>query len=118
MWLQDNTLTGEIPVALSELHGLEYLYLQGNEFKGCIPKALADKSGLRLRTDDDLEACTARAVDELPLPEGPCANGVAISNPRRNPELVSDCNALLASRDTLASDATLNWTADRSIFEW
>ena len=82
MWLQDNTLTGEIPVALSELHGLEYLYLQGNEFKGCIPKALADKSGLRLRTDNDLEACTARAVDELPLPEGPCANGV----PSRTPD--------------------------------
>ena len=118
MWLQDNDLTGQIPAALGELHGLEYLYLQGNKFWGCIPKALADKYGLRLRTDDDLEACTARAVDELPLPEGPCANGVAISNPRRNPELVSDCNALLASRDTLASDATLNWTADRSIFEW
>ena len=31
---------------------------------------------------------------------------------------MSDCNALLASRDTLASDATLNWTADRSIYEW
>ena len=105
MWLQDNTLTGEIPVALSELHGLEYLYLHGNEFSGCIPKALADKSGLRLRTDDDLEACTE---DDLPLPKDPCANGVAVSNPRRNPELVGDCNALLASRDTLAGDATLN----------
>ena len=118
LWLQDNALTDEIPVALSELHGLEYLYLQDNELTGCIPKALADRSGLRLRTDDTLKLCVEATVDDLPLPEGPCANGVAVSNPRHNPELVADCNALLASRDTLAGDATLNWSVDVPIDSW
>ena len=35
-----------------------------------------------------------------------------------NPGLVSDCEALLAARDTLAGSATLNWSADTPITEW
>ena len=47
-----------------------------------------------------------------------CATGVAVLNPANNPELVSDCNALLASRDALAGSATLNWSESRSIADW
>ena len=35
-----------------------------------------------------------------------------------NPGLVSDCDTLLAARDTLAGDATLNWLANRPIDLW
>ena len=31
-----------------------------------------------------------------------CENGVAVPDPTNNPGLVSDCEALLAARDTLA----------------
>ena len=48
----------------------------------------------------------------------PCTNGGAVSDPAFNPLLVSDCNALLAARDTLAGSAALNWSADTSIYEW
>ena len=33
-----------------------------------------------------------------------CANGIVVPDPANNPGLVSDCEALLAGRDTLAGD--------------
>ena len=47
-----------------------------------------------------------------------CATGGAVFDADNNPGLVSDCEALLASRDTLAGSATLNWSADTSIAHW
>ncbi len=49
---------------------------------------------------------------------GPCATGSAVVHAEDNPGLVSDCNALLASRDTLAGTATLNWSANTPIDQW
>ena len=47
-----------------------------------------------------------------------CTSGSAVSNPSANAELVADCNALLAARDVLAGDATLNWSARTPIRNW
>ena len=47
-----------------------------------------------------------------------CAAGTAVPDPDNNPGLVSDCEALLAGRDTLAGDATLNWSVDVPIADW
>ena len=47
-----------------------------------------------------------------------CSSGVAVTDPDDNPGLVSDCEALLASRDALAGSASLNWSADIPIEEW
>ncbi len=47
-----------------------------------------------------------------------CADGGAVADAANNPGLVSDCDTLLAARDTLAGSATLNWEADRPIGEW
>ncbi len=47
-----------------------------------------------------------------------CADGGAVADAANNPGLVSDCDVLLAARDTLAGSATLNWAADRPIGEW
>ena len=47
-----------------------------------------------------------------------CATGTAVPDEANNPGLVSDCEALLASRDTLAGTATLNWSADTPISDW
>ena len=35
-----------------------------------------------------------------------------------NPGLVSDCDTLLAARDTLAGSAALNWSAGTPIDQW
>ena len=47
-----------------------------------------------------------------------CANGIAVPDPANNPGLVSDCEALLAARDTLAGTETPDWSVDTSIEEW
>ena len=39
-------------------------------------------------------------------------------SPQDDPGLVADCTALLQARDTLAGRATLNWRADRRLFDW
>ena len=47
-----------------------------------------------------------------------CVAGGAVSDAANNPGLVSDCDTLLAERDTLAGTATLNWSADTPMGWW
>ena len=47
-----------------------------------------------------------------------CSSGNAVEDAADNPGLVADCEALLWSRDRLASTATLNWSEDTPISEW
>ena len=47
-----------------------------------------------------------------------CVAGGAVSDAANNPGLVSDCDTLLAARDTLAGTASLNWVADTPITQW
>ena len=47
-----------------------------------------------------------------------CSTGGAVSDAANNPGLVSDCDTLLAARDTLAGTATLNWSASTPIDQW
>ena len=46
-----------------------------------------------------------------------CVSGGAVSD-QTNTGLVSDCDTLLAARDTLAGTAKLNWSADTPIGQW
>ena len=39
-------------------------------------------------------------------------------DPSNNAGLVSDCEALLSARDTLAGTASLNWSSTISIDQW
>ena len=71
---------------------------------GCIPPRL------REIPDNDL--------DELGLPFCDCSNGGAVSDAVNNPGLASDCEVLLASRNTLADTVTLNWSIDTPIERW
>ena len=107
--LRRNQLTGTIPPRLSDLDRLETLYLSQNQLAGCIP------AGLRDVAENDL--------DELGLPfcEVPtsvCVDGGAVADAANNEGLVSDCEALLAARDTLAGSARLNWSVDTPITGW
>ena len=47
-----------------------------------------------------------------------CATGRAVEDAANNLGLVSDCDALLVARDTLAGTATLNWSVDIPISYW
>ena len=47
-----------------------------------------------------------------------CATGGAVSDAANNPGLVSDCETLLAARDTLQGTGTLNWSGSTSIANW
>ena len=47
-----------------------------------------------------------------------CENGIAVPDPTNNPGLVSDCEALLAARDTLADSGSLDWADNTPIVEW
>ena len=49
---------------------------------------------------------------------GKCSNGTAVPDPSSNPGLVSDCEALLEARDTLAGSGSLNWSADTPMDQW
>ena len=129
-----NRLTGTIPPELGNLSNLYALYLAHNQLSGEIPKELADLSNLRTLFiyNDGITGCIPEELhdvktndlDNLGLPfcdaevqPSACSMG-AVPDPANNPGLVSDCEALLASRDTLAGDATLDWSADRPIEEW
>ena len=48
----------------------------------------------------------------------PCATGGAVEDAANNPGLVSDCDALLEARDTLAGSGSLNWSTGTSIGQW
>ena len=59
------------------------------------------------------------AIAGTPLLDGTaCATGTAVPNPNSNPSLVADCDTLLAVRDTLAGNGTLNWSASTPITSW
>ena len=47
-----------------------------------------------------------------------CATEGAVADAADNPGLVTDCDTLLAGRDTLAGSATLNWSASTPIDQW
>ena len=48
-----------------------------------------------------------------------CSDGSMVSNPRRNADLVRDCEALLRMRDTLAGEGVvLRWDRDRPMDTW
>ena len=109
-----NQLTGPIPASLGGLTNLEKLYLRGNRLTGCIPDALRNVG------DDDPDNDPDHDLDRLGLlfcGEHACVTGDAVTD-AGNPELVSDCDTLLAARDTLAGTATLNWSVDTPIAEW
>ena len=47
-----------------------------------------------------------------------CTTGAAVADPATDTDLVADCETLLAARDTLAGDGTLNWSADLAMSSW
>ena len=96
LWLRGNRLSGEVPPELANLSKLSLLRLAGNDFSGTFPPALYEV------TDHDFHL-TVTCLPSSLVNEG----------------LLSDCETLLAARDTLAGDAALlDWERTRPIAQW
>ena len=116
--LSFNHLTGAIPPELANLSNLEKLWLRGNRLTGPVPPQLREIDSLSLMrlAGNDLAHPIPPELYELNLDithELFCRR-----SPRMHPELLGDCTLLLATRDELAGQATLNWRADTSISQW
>ena len=61
---------------------------------------------------------TASATVGISLILVECSNGVVVPRPDDNPKLVRDCSMLLAAKDTLAGEGSLNWSADLLMSLW
>ena len=112
LWLNLNQLTGEIPSELGGLSNLDSLRLASNQLTGCIPEGLRDIASNDLGQLNLPDCTTATAPDDV------CATGGAVPDAANNPGLVSDCEALLAGKDTLVGTGTLNWSADVPMVNW
>ena len=55
---------------------------------------------------------------EGPLEQPPPPCGLAVPGENHNPDLMLDCIALLAAKDTLRGTASLNWSVDTTITDW
>ena len=114
--LNFNALTGGIPPELAKLANLKDLQLRENRLTGPVPAALGelDVSVLRLSGNDfDSVPPEFTAVADHDLAHTrPCPP------PSANPALFDDCTALLAVKDTLVGDASLNWHAAIPVGLW
>ena len=85
-------------------------------------------TGLAGGTQHDVQVRAVNAVGEgpwsatrteTPLQSGPaCSADGAVPNAATNRGLLSDCEILLAVRDTLAGSGTLNWSSSIPIANW
>ena len=57
-------------------------------------------------------------IGEARVVDADCSSGIAVDDPDDTAGLVSDCETLLAARDTLSGSATLNWSADVGMESW
>ena len=145
LWLNHNYLSGQIPESLGALAKLSRLRLAGNGFTGCLPAGLvdvsnsdADELGLEtcsvtssgaasnaqdLVTRGEGETILSSTANGTPASTTDCSSGSAVPEASNNPDLVSDCNALLTARDALApplanGEPRLNWSSDTPIVDW
>ena len=66
----------------------------------------------------NMDNATTDSATTSPGTAGDCTSGSAVPDAANNPGLLSDCEILLAARDTLRGTATLNWSADTPIASW
>ena len=68
-------------------------------------------------TATDADGDTDNITISIVVRKGVCPNSSAVSG-YAGPGIVDDCESLLASRDALGGDKSLNWSEDISIGEW
>ena len=115
--LSYNALTGGIPPELAELKNLDQLWLKHNRLTGVVPAALGDLdlSILRLSGNGfDSVPPELVAIADHDMPDARLSTLL----PPTSPALSDDHATLLAVKDKLAGDASLNWRAAVPIGLW
>ena len=115
--LSYNALTGGIPPELAELKNLDQLWLKHNRLTGVVPAALGDLdlSILRLSGNGfDSVPPELVAIADHDMTEA----RLSTSLPPTSPALSDDRATLLAVKDKLAGDASVNWRAAVPIGLW
>ena len=115
--LSYNALTGGIPPELAKLENLEELWLKHNRLTGVVPAALGelDLSVLRLSGNDfDSVPPELTAVADHDLGN----MRFSTPSPPTSPARFDDGAVLLAVKETLAGDASLNWHAAVPVRLW
>ena len=115
--LSYNALTGGIPPDLAKLENLEELWLKYNRLTGAVPAALGDLelSTLHL-SGNDFDSVPSELTD---IAKSDLFNTrLCAPLPPTSPALFDDCTVLLAMKETLAGDASLNWHAEIPVGLW
>lgn len=73
--------------------------------------ALCGAMFFALLTDSGIKSVQAQTASG-------CSDGIVVPNPSANPDLVSDCEALLEARAAWSRDSELNWSAQLPITSW
>ena len=122
--LDRNRLGGDIPPGLGDLGQLRTLALDGNLLTGTVPPELGNASklaDLRLRGNRLIGSTPSAVAGRRSLAD---ADAALARNPLCRPTadvfvgLNADCATLLAVRQTLAGDVTLNWSEALPIRYW
>ena len=122
--LQSNELEGTLPQSLTKLQGVLYLHFERNSGL-CAPTEAPFQSwlkGIETAGGDDCSPSASTSPPPSPTPtlltSANCSNGIAVPDPATNPGLMADCEALLAARDTLNPEGTLDWSLNQPIRTW
>ena len=115
--LSYNALTGGIPPELAKLENLDKLWLKHNRLTGAVPAALGelDLSVLRLSGNgfDSVPPVLAAVADHDLV-----RMRFSTLMPPTSPDLFEDRAVLLAVKDTLAGDASLDWRSAVPVGLW
>ncbi len=111
-----NVLSGTIPPELDKLEKLTDLWLAENRLTGSVPPKLEAFGGqaFGLITGDPHRS----SLTGVEFVKSDFARGTFCQVGQVNTGLLADCNVLLAARDALAGDQSLNWSEDIPIGSW
>ena len=100
--------------------GMAVLVRQGFPHLTAAQVASYLKDNAEQRGSPDPNNTWGHGFAKLPLstPAVTCLTGGAVADPANNPGLATDCEVLLAAKDTLAGSATLDWSATVPIDQW
>ena len=120
--LKHNRLSGPVPPELQELDRLTILRITGNDLHGPLPPGLFGITESSISASDFAlgDADTAELAHRGTRRDHLDAVRRLFCRPSSGTvsDLQADCALLLASRDVLAGDALLNWSADIPIEFW